>query len=82
MEKEIDLVTYILKSLVNKPEEVKVTASDEKEANVIEVRVAEEDYGRVIGKRGRIINALRTLLIAFYNSPGKRWILNVPSKKD
>jgi len=59
-----DLVEYLVKSLVDKPEEVTITEIDSELATVIEVRVADGDAGKVIGKEGRIINAIRTLVKA------------------
>lgn len=56
-----ELVEYMIKSLVDKPEEAKVTQTDSENISLIEVRVAPEDTGKVIGKEGRIANALRTI---------------------
>ncbi len=59
-----NLVEVIAKSLVEKPEEVKVTTTDTDQGTVIELRVAEDDMGKVIGKQGRIAKALRTVVKA------------------
>jgi len=48
-----DLIAYIAKALVDKPEEVVVTEKDGEQVTIIELRVAKEDLGKVIGKRGR-----------------------------
>jgi predicted RNA-binding protein YlqC (UPF0109 family) len=55
-------VAYIIKNLVSKPEEVVVTLSDDNDQIYIEIRVATEDVGKVIGRRGNTINALRTIV--------------------
>jgi len=57
-----DFVAYIIKNLVSKPEEVAVSSSDDQEQICIEIRVAAEDVGKVIGRRGNTINALRTIV--------------------
>jgi uncharacterized protein len=59
-----DLVTYLAKGLVDNPDEVTVTRAERDGANVIELRVAEADVGKVIGRQGRIARALRTLVRA------------------
>ncbi|WP_415715519.1 KH domain-containing protein, partial [Maridesulfovibrio sp.] len=57
-----DLVEYIAKSLVDNPEEVVVTEIEGEQTSVIELKVAKEDLGKVIGKQGRTARAMRTLL--------------------
>ena len=57
-----DFVAYIIKNLVSKPEDVLVSSSDDQEQICIEIRVAAEDVGKVIGRRGNTINALRTIV--------------------
>lgn len=59
-----DLVTYIAKALVDKPEEVVVTGVEGRQTYVIELKVAKEDIGKIIGKRGRTAQAIRTILSA------------------
>ena len=56
------LVEYVAKSLVDHPEEVEVVVSHEDGATVIELHVAEDDMGKVIGRNGSVAKALRTLL--------------------
>ncbi len=58
------LVEAIAKSLVDSPEEVVVTETDGRQGTVIELRVAPDDMGKVIGKQGRIAKALRTVVKA------------------
>jgi len=58
-----ELVEYIAKSLVNDPEAVEVTEEqDEDGGTILKLKVADEDKGRVIGKQGRIAQAIRTLI--------------------
>ena len=65
-----DLVKYIAVNLVDKPEEVTVAVKEEENSTVIELRVAPEDMGKVIGKQGRIAKAIRTVVkAASVNSP-------------
>ncbi len=57
-----ELIEYIVKSIVNKPEEVVVTEERDSERVILKLQVAPEDMGRVIGKQGRVAQAMRTLL--------------------
>lgn len=59
-----ELVEYIVKSLVDKPEEVSVKETQGESVTIIEVRTAPEDSGRVIGREGRIANSIRTIVKA------------------
>lgn len=73
-----DLVEYLVKSLVDQPEKVSITES-QKEAGtlVYELRVAKDDIGKVIGKRGRTAQSIRTLLAAAGSKIGKRTGLEI-----
>ncbi|MDQ3777833.1 MAG: KH domain-containing protein [Actinomycetota bacterium] len=57
-----DLVEYVARSLVDDPEAVSVEVQQEQDGTVIELHVAEEDMGKVIGRNGSVAKALRTLL--------------------
>jgi len=57
-----DLLEYIVKSIVAQPEAVKVTEENSDQGLLIKLEVAPDDKGRVIGKQGRVAQALRTLL--------------------
>ncbi len=57
-----DLVEYVAKSLVDDPDAVKVDVVSGDEGTIIELRVAESDMGKVIGRNGSVAKALRTLL--------------------
>jgi len=58
------LVEIIAKALVDNPEQVQVSESRENQTTVVQLRVAEEDMGKVIGKQGRIAKAIRTVVKA------------------
>ncbi|MCH9624907.1 MAG: hypothetical protein S4CHLAM123_00690 [Chlamydiales bacterium] len=57
-----DFVAYIIKNLVSNPEDVTVSSSVDQDRINIEIRVASDDVGKVIGRRGNTINALRTIV--------------------
>lgn len=75
MEKE--LVEFMVKSLVDRPEEVTVNVVEGEKSKVLELHVAEEDIGKVIGKQGRIAKAIRTILSASATKGGKRAVLEI-----
>jgi hypothetical protein len=58
----VELVEYVAKSLVDDPDAVRVEAHEEGGTQVIELSVAEDDMGKVIGRNGSVAKALRTLL--------------------
>jgi len=70
-----ELVEYIAKNLVEKPDEVKVAVKDTEEGTVIELSVAPEDMGKVIGKQGRIAKAIRTVVKAASITENKKYIV-------
>ena len=57
-----ELVEYIAKSIVNAPDDVLVTEEESEEGTTIKLQVADDDKGRVIGKQGRIAEAMRSLI--------------------
>ncbi len=57
-----DLVEYIVRNLVDTPDAVEISEVEDDEGLIIEIRVADGDTGRVIGRGGRVINAIRTLV--------------------
>ena len=59
-----ELLTFVAQSLVDHPEQVKVTETEGPEAIILELNVAEEDMGKVIGKQGRIAKAIRAVVKA------------------
>ena len=72
-----ELIEQIAKTIVEKPEEVQVRAIEGEHAVVIELRVDPADIGKVIGKQGRTITAMRTILNAARAQKEKRQILEV-----
>ncbi len=72
-----DLVEYIAKALVDRPDQVQVTEIEGEQTSVIELKVAKEDLGKVIGKQGRTARAIRTLLSAASTKIGKRAVLEI-----
>ncbi len=67
-----ELVLYLAKSLVDKPEAVELRASDSEGGRLFELKVAQEDVGKVIGRDGRTVNAMRTLLASLAQRKGTR----------
>jgi len=74
---ERDLVEYIVKSLVDEPEAVDIKVIEGEKSTILELKVAEGDIGKVIGKNGRIAKAIRTILSASANAQSKRVILEI-----
>ena len=72
-----ELIRFIATSLVDKPEAVDVQEFDEEGEIVIELHVAEEDLGKVIGKQGRTARALRTILSAAASKVRTRALLEI-----
>ena len=67
-----ELLTYIVQNLVEKPDEVSVTEREANGETVIEVRVADGDMGKVIGRQGRIVKEIRILMKAVAQRKGKK----------
>lgn len=72
-----ELVTYIARSLVDKPEDVSVAEVEGNQTTVLELTVAKEDLGKVIGKQGRTAQAMRTILSAVSSKIKKRTVLEI-----
>jgi predicted RNA-binding protein YlqC (UPF0109 family) len=72
-----DLIEYMAKVLVDNPDNVSVTELEGKQTSVIELRVAKEDLGKVIGKQGRTARAMRTILGAASAKLKKRSVLEI-----
>ena len=75
MEKE--LVEFVVKSLVDAPDEVSVNVIEGEKSTILELKVAQADVGKVIGKQGRIAKAIRTILSASATRDGKRASLEI-----
>ena len=72
-----ELVEVIAKSLVDYPDEVVVTETEEEESILIELRVAQSDMGKVIGKQGRIAKAIRAVVKAAASKLDKKVIVEI-----
>ncbi len=72
-----DLLDLIAKALVDKPEDVRVNQIEGDEATVLELSVAPEDLGKVIGRQGRMARAIRTLLGAGGMKLRRRFVLEI-----
>ena len=72
-----DLVGYIAASLVDNPEQVAIEEVAGDQASVLELKVAKEDLGKIIGKKGRTAQAIRTILNASSAKTKKRTILEI-----
>lgn len=72
-----ELVEYIAKSLVDNPEKVSVNEVEGSKSVIIELRVAEDDMGKVIGKQGRIAKAIRTVVKASAIKRNKRVVVEI-----
>ena len=72
-----ELVELMVKSLVDKPDEVVVTEVEGRHSAVIELKVALEDIGKVIGKKGAHAQALRTIISAAGGKRKKRYVLEI-----
>ena len=71
------LIEAMAKSLVDKPEEVKVTEVEGEKTTVYELRVSQSDLGKVIGKQGKTAREMRTILGAAGTKVGKRCVLEI-----
>ncbi|MCA9670594.1 MAG: KH domain-containing protein [Myxococcales bacterium] len=72
-----ELIEYIARALVDKPDEVNVSEVTGEQTSVIELKVAKEDLGKVIGKQGRTARAMRTILSAASTKIRKRTVLEI-----
>ena len=72
-----DLVKFLAESLVEEPDEVRVSARHSHYTTVINLTVASDDMGRVIGKHGRVANAMRDVLRAAAANDDKQIILKI-----
>jgi len=72
-----ELVEYIAKAIVNAPDDVVVTEETTDEGLTLKLQVAEDDKGRIIGKQGRVAQAMRTLLRVTAAKQGTRVMLEI-----
>ncbi len=71
------LVKFIAESLVDKPDEVRIVVKEEEQSTIIELSVAPDDMGKVIGKQGRIAKAIRTVVKAASAREDKRYVVEI-----
>ncbi|HAO22454.1 MAG: RNA-binding protein [Desulfobacteraceae bacterium IS3] len=72
-----ELIRYIAQALVDNPEQVAVNEVEGNQTSVLELKVAKEDLGKVIGKQGRTARAMRTILTAASAKIKKRTVLEI-----
>ena len=72
-----DLVEFVVKSLVDEPSEVQINEVNGDKVTLYELRVSKKDIGKVIGKKGRTAQAIRTILNAVSTKQGKRAELEI-----
>ena len=72
-----DLLQYLAQSLVSNPDAVEITESENDGATVLQLKVAKEDLGRIIGKQGRTAKSMRTLLNAAACRDNRRVLLEI-----
>jgi len=76
-----ELVQYLAKSLVSNPDAVEVTETQYNGASVLELKVAKEDLGRIIGKQGRTAKSIRALLNAAASRSNRKVVLAIVEEK-
>ncbi len=72
-----ELIEFMAKALVDNPDDVNVLEIEGEQSSVIELRVSQEDLGKVIGKQGRTARAMRTILSAASTKLKKRAVLDI-----
>ena len=73
----MELLTYMAKSLVSNPDEVKVKKTERGNTIIFELSVASEDMGKIIGKNGKRAEAIRSIMKAKYLKTGKRVVVDI-----
>jgi predicted RNA-binding protein YlqC (UPF0109 family) len=76
-----ELVQYLAKSLVNNPDAVEVKETEGDTASVVELKVAKEDLGRIIGKQGRTAKSIRTIVNAAASRTNRKVVLEIVEEK-
>jgi predicted RNA-binding protein YlqC (UPF0109 family) len=72
-----DLIQYIARAIVDNPEQVTVEVVEGSHSSVLELKVAKEDIGKIIGKQGRTAQAMRTILNAASGKAKKKMVLEI-----
>ncbi len=81
MEKVIEFVEFMVKSLTSKPDQVKVNYVDDGGKNILQINADKEDYGKIIGRDGIVVDAIRTLVVSI-SKDRRKWVINVPTEKN
>jgi len=76
-----ELVQYLAKSLVNNPDAVEVKETEADNTSVVELKVAKEDLGRIIGKQGRTAKSIRTIVNAAASRTNRKVVLEIVEEK-
>ena len=76
-----DLVEYIVKALVDRPDEVEIKQTEAESLTILEIKVSPEEVGKVIGKEGRIANAIRTLVKSAGSKDRKRVTVEIMTQE-
>jgi len=72
-----ELLTYIVKSLVDQPDDVNIKTVEGEKTIIMELKVADDDVGKVIGKHGKTINAIRTIVKSAMNKESKKVMVEI-----
>ena len=72
-----DLLTFLTTNIVAEPDSVEVTMVEERDANVFEIEVGDEDLGKIIGRGGKTARAIRTIVNVVAPRPGKRTLVEI-----
>jgi predicted RNA-binding protein YlqC (UPF0109 family) len=76
-----ELVQYLAKSLVNNPDAVEVKETEGDTTSIVELKVAKEDLGRIIGKQGRTAKSIRTIVNAAASRTNRKVVLEIVEEK-
>ena len=76
-----ELVQYLAKSLVTNPDAVEVRETERETASVLQLKVAKEDLGRIIGKQGRTVKSIRAILNAAASRTNRRVVLEIVEER-
>ena len=76
-----ELVQYLARSLVNNPDAVEVKETQGESASVLELKVAKEDLGRIIGKQGRTAKSIRTIMNAAASKANRKVVLEIVEER-
>ena len=77
-----DFVEYLVKNIVSKPELVDIRQKIGEQKTLVEIRVAAEDIGKVVGKKGKVIQSLRTLVMSIGMRLGQKVLLEVIQEEE